>query len=133
MFLGPEEVAQLTGRKTRRKQIDALTAMGFRFKVQPDGRPIVLRAHVEEVLGLKASQPPRDPRLTDEPNRDAFRPDWEAMERMEHERAERIAIRKANGDRRRAEQQAKREARAKAALEKLAQTGGGRPPQGNDG
>jgi hypothetical protein len=47
MFLDREEVAFLTGRKTKRHQIDALRRMGLVYFVNATGHPIVTRAAVE--------------------------------------------------------------------------------------
>ena len=47
MFLAREEIAILTGRKTKRHQIDALRRMGITFFVNATGHPIVTRAAVE--------------------------------------------------------------------------------------
>lgn len=47
MFLTAADVAHLTGRKTRRRQIDALRAMGVPFLVNALGWPVVTIAAVE--------------------------------------------------------------------------------------
>lgn len=46
MFLEREELAILTGRKTKRHQADALRRMGIAFFVKATGHPIVTRAAV---------------------------------------------------------------------------------------
>lgn len=56
MFLLEDELQQLTGRRQRHSQARALRAMGIEHKIRPDGRVIVLRQHVEQVLGMRASQ-----------------------------------------------------------------------------
>ncbi|WP_413213932.1 DUF4224 domain-containing protein [Paraburkholderia kururiensis] len=47
MFLSPDELAVLTGRKVKSKQIDSLRRMGIPFFINACGRPIVARATVE--------------------------------------------------------------------------------------
>lgn len=66
MFLTPDEIAALTGKQRPAAQIRALRSMGVDHRVRPDGRPVVLRAHVEALLG--AIRPPK-PRGV---------PDWSA-------------------------------------------------------
>lgn len=46
-FLEPEEIATLTGRPQRSRQILALSKMGIPFFVNDIGRPIVARSAVE--------------------------------------------------------------------------------------
>lgn len=55
MFLTKEEVAILTGRKFKSKQIEALRMMRLPFWVNAIGSPVVARAAIE---GRKDSQPP---------------------------------------------------------------------------
>jgi hypothetical protein len=47
MFLTPEEMAILTGRKVKRLQIEALRAMGIPFFVNACNAPIVARVTIE--------------------------------------------------------------------------------------
>ncbi|MFM0508625.1 DUF4224 domain-containing protein [Paraburkholderia sp. RL17-373-BIF-A] len=47
MFLSTQELVQLTGRKVKKKQIEALRRMGLPFFVNALGRPVVARAAVE--------------------------------------------------------------------------------------
>nr|WP_246216305.1 DUF4224 domain-containing protein [Paraburkholderia agricolaris] len=47
MFLSTQELVQLTGRKVKAKQIDALRRMGIAFFVNALGRPVVARAAIE--------------------------------------------------------------------------------------
>lgn len=47
IFLEREEIAVLTGRKSKRHQADALRRMGIAFFVNATGHPIVTRAAVE--------------------------------------------------------------------------------------
>lgn len=51
MFLLPEEIVELTGRKTRSKQREALQQMGIEHRVRPDGTLAVLKSHVESEMG----------------------------------------------------------------------------------
>ena len=55
MFLTDDELAELTGRKLRRLQIEALKLMMIPFRVNAIGRPIVTR---EAVLGQPAKKEP---------------------------------------------------------------------------
>jgi hypothetical protein len=55
MFLTPEDIAALTLKTQRKSQRAALNFMGIDHKIRPDGSIVVLRAHVEKVLG--ASMP----------------------------------------------------------------------------
>lgn len=51
MFLTPEDIAALTLKTQRKAQRAALNFMGIDHKIRPDGSIVVLRAHVEKVLG----------------------------------------------------------------------------------
>lgn len=51
MFLTPDELIEMTGRKQMRAQAIALTHLGIIHKIRADGKPLVLRAHVEQLLG----------------------------------------------------------------------------------
>jgi hypothetical protein len=46
-FLEPNEICELTGRKMKSKQIDALRRAGLPFFVNATGHPIVARATIE--------------------------------------------------------------------------------------
>ncbi len=46
-FLDREEIAFLTGRKTKSHQIDALRRMGITFFINAKGHPVVARAAIE--------------------------------------------------------------------------------------
>lgn len=50
MFLTPDELIQLTGRKRSASQLKTLNAMGIEHKRRPDGSVVVLRSLVEKVL-----------------------------------------------------------------------------------
>jgi len=47
IFLDPDDVATLTGKKSKSGQITALRSMGIAFFVNPSGRPIVAKSTVE--------------------------------------------------------------------------------------
>ena len=51
LFLQPDEIEQLTGKKRHRSQAYALTMMGIHHVLRPDGSVAVLRAHVDTVFG----------------------------------------------------------------------------------
>lgn len=59
MFLTPEEIAILTGRKVRRLQVEALRKMGIPFWVNAINAPIVARATIE---GRKEKVEPPEPK-----------------------------------------------------------------------
>lgn len=50
MFLSPDELQQLTGAKTRPRQLRWLARAGWRFTTDFRGRPIVARAEMERQL-----------------------------------------------------------------------------------
>ena len=56
MFLTPDEIATLTGRKRRREQIAWLKARGYRHEINARGEIVVARGHVNHKLG--AGEPP---------------------------------------------------------------------------
>jgi len=51
IFLQPEEIATLTGRKVKAKQIEMLRRMGVPYFVNATGHPVVTRAAVEGTKG----------------------------------------------------------------------------------
>ncbi len=71
LFLTPEELEQLTGRVRKGAQIEALRAMGIMHTIRPDGRPLVLRAHIEAMMGGK----------TESNEEYSVEPDWSALDR----------------------------------------------------
>ncbi len=68
LFLTPQELEALTGRKIPSAQHRALNAMGIEHKRRPDGSIVVLRSHLEAVMGGPARQ------------QDIPEPDWEALD-----------------------------------------------------
>lgn len=62
MFLEEDEVAVLTGRKFKSRQVDQLRRMGVPFFVNALGRAIVARAAIEgRGMPAAASAPPKQP------------------------------------------------------------------------
>ncbi|MGO4379654.1 DUF4224 domain-containing protein [Pseudoduganella sp. RAF19] len=55
MFLDSDEVRELTDRIQRAAQAKVLRSMGIEHRARPDGSLAVLRAHVEQVLGVGAT------------------------------------------------------------------------------
>lgn len=49
MFLDDDEIAKLTGKKAKSKQIDELRKQGIAFRVNSTGHPVVTRAAVEGI------------------------------------------------------------------------------------
>lgn len=60
--LSDAEIIELTNRKQRPKQIEALRQMNVRFLVRADGSIAIARAHVEMLLGV-SSGAKREPEL----------------------------------------------------------------------
>lgn len=66
MFLSTQELVELTGRKVKAKQIEALRGMGIAFFVNALGKPVVTRTAVEGksvVSRERATQPTWQPRV----------------------------------------------------------------------
>ncbi|WP_041741475.1 DUF4224 domain-containing protein [Collimonas fungivorans] len=63
MFLEADEIAHLTGRKMKSKQIEALREMAIPFYVNAVGSPVVVRAILEGRSKSEAPQPAWIPRL----------------------------------------------------------------------
>lgn len=57
MFLSPVELAVLTGRKVKSKQVEALRRMGVPFFVNACGRAVVTRAVIEGRAQLERGTP----------------------------------------------------------------------------
>jgi hypothetical protein len=57
MFLSADELVELTGRRQRESQAQALRMMGIEHKMRADGRLVVSRRHVEQVLGVAPAGP----------------------------------------------------------------------------
>lgn len=55
MFLSPDEMHSLTGRRHADAQAAALHRMGLRYVLDADGRPKVARAAVEALLSVKTT------------------------------------------------------------------------------
>lgn len=56
-FLTPDDVAVLTGRKSKSRQVEALRKMGVPFFINSTGHPIVTKSAVEGG-GAKGAAPP---------------------------------------------------------------------------
>lgn len=62
MFLTSQDLSELTGRKTKSKQIEALRKMGLPFWINAIGKPVVTLAAIagqREVPQEKTWTPPR--------------------------------------------------------------------------
>lgn len=70
-FLTSEEVKELTGRVQFSAQQKVLRSMGVEHRTRPDGSIAILRAHVEQLLGMGA---PAKRKAT------AAEPDWSALD-----------------------------------------------------
>jgi len=69
MILSEIELRELTGRRQKACQEQALRYMGIAHKVRPNGSIVVLKAHVEQALGLD-----NDTKVIKE-----IEPNWSAM------------------------------------------------------
>lgn len=64
MFLTPDQLSDLTGRKRHRAQVAWLLEHGWRFALAASGRPVVLQAEAERhLLGGGRSAAVTQPRL----------------------------------------------------------------------
>ncbi len=63
MFLTEDEVAELTGRKIKRLQIEQLQKMAIPFYVNAVGRPIVVRAVLEGRKQQETVKPRWEPKV----------------------------------------------------------------------
>lgn len=75
MFLDPDQIFQLTGRKRPKAQCEFLAREGYHFRVNACGEPVVLAAEVAKRFGVE---------LDPAPGRAAGQKsilDWQAMER----------------------------------------------------
>ena len=68
MFLSDAELQRMTGKSRNNARARALAAMGVEFRQRPDGALLVLRSHVEDIMGAK-------PRT----QRPASQPDWSGL------------------------------------------------------
>jgi len=78
MFLTREEVQELTSKKRLSSQVAVLNSLGIVYKLRPDGSPVVLKAHVEQLFGGQVAQ--QSPKIT-------WEPDWDALAAQQKERA----------------------------------------------
>ncbi|WP_052810901.1 DUF4224 domain-containing protein [Pandoraea vervacti] len=70
MFLEPEEVVALTGRRMYSAQARALRMMGIEHRVRPNGTIVVLSEHVTLALGAQSVTAARAA---------SVEPDWRSM------------------------------------------------------
>ncbi|PTR17461.1 uncharacterized protein DUF4224 [Nitrosospira sp. Nsp2] len=63
MFLTPEEIATLTGRKLKGAQVAQLRTMGIPFYVNAVGRPVVVRSALESKQQEKQPKPRWQPKV----------------------------------------------------------------------
>jgi hypothetical protein len=71
MILNREELIELTGRRVKSAQVRALNYMGIEHRIRPDGSVTVLKAHVEQVLGISQK--------TERYRREQVEPNWDAI------------------------------------------------------
>mgnify|MGYP003635248728 CR=1 FL=1 len=71
MFLDRQEMVELTNRTRRDAQIRALRYMGIEHRTRPDGSLVVLRSHLEQVLGGSVGEKKSKPK--------EIEPDWSAI------------------------------------------------------
>ncbi len=55
IYLTPQEVEDITGKRRYRAQVRALGRMGIQCRIRPDGRPIVSRMAFEKIMDGPAS------------------------------------------------------------------------------
>lgn len=61
LYVSSEDIARITCRKQKRKQIEQLVRMGIPHRVRPDGRPIVLTADFGPKPAARSEpKPPRE-------------------------------------------------------------------------
>lgn len=72
LFLSDDEIQALTGKKRKSAQCRALSMLGVEHKIRADGVPVVLRAHLEKVMG-GAETPATKPKKKASPN-------WSALD-----------------------------------------------------
>ncbi|HJX17773.1 MAG TPA: DUF4224 domain-containing protein [Acidiferrobacterales bacterium] len=58
LILSHAELCAVTGRSRYRAQAKALTRLGISHRVQPDGFPLVSRAHFEEIMSAESRTRP---------------------------------------------------------------------------
>jgi hypothetical protein len=68
-FLTPAELYTLTKRRKYKSQIKKLRALGYVARLDGDGHPLVLRAHVEAKFGITQSS-----------EREKAAPNWDALD-----------------------------------------------------
>lgn len=56
MFLDADEIRELTRRVHYSSQTKVLRSMGIEHRARPDGSLAILRAHVEQIMGLAVTK-----------------------------------------------------------------------------
>lgn len=56
MFLTDDELTELTGKRQNAARMRVLNSMGVQHKARADGSIVVLRAHIERMLGETVQQ-----------------------------------------------------------------------------
>ena len=69
-FLTEDEIRQLTHRKRRSSQSEALNGMGITHVIRPDDSVAVLRSHIEKTLGG----------LPEKDKMKVWQPDWSYLD-----------------------------------------------------
>jgi len=72
LFLTPNEIQEITNKVYKSAQVRALRAIGIEHRVRADGTPLVLRAHIENLLGKNVK--------TTESSTRHSQPNWEALQ-----------------------------------------------------
>lgn len=62
-FLTSDEVATLTGRKTKSRQIEALRRMGVAFVINDIGHPVIARSVIEGKKAVATEKPKWVPKV----------------------------------------------------------------------
>lgn len=63
MFLTKEEVAELTGRKTKSKQVEQLRKMAIPFWLNAVGAPVIARSTIEGKPAVTPQRPKWEPNV----------------------------------------------------------------------
>lgn len=60
-FLSEDEIVELTKKRRKSSQAVALRFMGIEHRIRPDGSLAILRTHIEQTLGVIATERSRKP------------------------------------------------------------------------
>lgn len=108
-ILSPDEIVALTGHKFKTAQAQALRTMGISFLTRPDGSVVVLRSHIESVMG-GVEPKPRTKKV--EPNWAAIDPNYRRT--PEEQAHELLRLAQLEREREHAKKQKERERKALA-------------------